>query len=76
MFELVTPIQVLYTLSSPVKVTTTGVELTSSADVTLFNDLSRRTENIKNAIKLFNKRSRKTNMAGVETGSETELDDL
>jgi len=72
MFELVTPIQVLYTLSSPVKVTTTGVELTSPTDVTLFSDLSRKTENIKNAIKLFNKRSQRTVATGVETGSETE----
>ena len=75
MFELVAPIQVLYTLSSQVKVMTTGVELTSSTDVTLFNDLSRGTEKIKNSIKLFNKRSRRTITAGVDTGSESELDD-
>ncbi|KAF8328951.1 hypothetical protein F5887DRAFT_1287968 [Amanita rubescens] len=56
MFELMAPIQILYTLTSKVKTTTTGVEMTNATDVALFNDLSRESEKIKQAIKLFNKR--------------------
>lgn len=72
-FELVGPMHILFVLSSKVKVTTTGVELTSLADVILFNDFLRASEQIKQAIKLFSKRG--PVMAGVEADSDTELDE-
>jgi hypothetical protein len=72
-FELVAPIHILFVLSSKIKVTTTGVELTSMADVTLFNDLFRSSERIEQAVKLFSERGLAP--AGLEEDSSSELDD-
>jgi len=69
-FELVAPIHILFVLSSKVKVTTTGIELTSMADVALFTDLSRSSEKIKQAIKLFNKRGQAASSLGEDSSSE------
>jgi hypothetical protein len=65
-FELMAPIHILFVLSSKVKVTTTGVELTTSGDVTLFNDLSRASEQVRQGIKLFSKRGPATADSGTE----------
>jgi hypothetical protein len=72
-FELMVPMRILFVPSSKVKVTTTGMELTSSADVALFNDFLRASEQVKQAIKLFSKRGPAT--AGLEADSSTELDE-